>query len=203
MTDGRLEDLPPHSRRGFFAAGLSRILRPLADYLEERLPEGLATVRHHLRPPGALPEAEFLDTCYRCGSCVDACPASAIEQLRSQDTQLDGTPRIDPARQPCVVCNEIACTAACPSGALQRVDKSRIRIGLARVEPNLCLRIKGDPCEACLDACPFHRVAIQLDDAGRVKVIDPRGIGSGCVGCGMCQSRCPTTPQKAIRVYPY
>ena len=31
-----------------------------------------------LRPPGALPENDFLATCIRCGRCVDACPANAL-----------------------------------------------------------------------------------------------------------------------------
>ena len=31
-----------------------------------------------LRPPGALPEEEFLSVCIRCGRCADACPNQAI-----------------------------------------------------------------------------------------------------------------------------
>src|SRR5437868_5956617 len=32
-----------------------------------------------LRPPGALAEPQFLDTCSRCGNCVSACPAHCIQ----------------------------------------------------------------------------------------------------------------------------
>ena len=32
-----------------------------------------------LRPPGALPEDDFLSACVRCGLCVEACPYGARE----------------------------------------------------------------------------------------------------------------------------
>ena len=31
-----------------------------------------------LRPPGALPEDEFLSACVRCGLCVRDCPYEAL-----------------------------------------------------------------------------------------------------------------------------
>ena len=34
--------------------------------------------RRFIRPPGALPEAEFLTTCERCRKCVEVCPVDAI-----------------------------------------------------------------------------------------------------------------------------
>ncbi len=73
-----IDNLPPHDRRRFFAAGFARILSPLAQYLEEKLPFPLPQLRVAVRPPGALPEKQFIETCMRCGACVDACPAYAI-----------------------------------------------------------------------------------------------------------------------------
>ena len=35
--------------------------------------EGIA-----LRPPGALPEKDFLAACTRCGQCVQACPYDIV-----------------------------------------------------------------------------------------------------------------------------
>ena len=31
-----------------------------------------------LRPPGGLPEKEFLASCLKCGICVEACPYDAL-----------------------------------------------------------------------------------------------------------------------------
>jgi len=203
MAKENLDNLPPHDRRRFFAAGLARMLRPLADALEERLPMHLPVFREHLRPPGAIGEADFLETCMRCGACADACPAHAIELLDTLDDRLRNTPVVEPTRQACVVCDELACMKVCPSGALRLVDRLAIRMGLARVKHDVCVRSNGDDCTECLDRCPLGETAIRLDDDGRVHVVDPARDGTGCTGCGVCEQHCPTTPTKAIRIYPY
>ncbi len=35
-------------------------------------------IRPFLRPPGALPEKEFLQRCIRCAKCAQVCPTTAI-----------------------------------------------------------------------------------------------------------------------------
>jgi ferredoxin-type protein NapG len=208
MPERRLEDLVPHDRRKFFAAGVARILRPVADAIERRWP--LPVQRTVLRPPGALPEIDFLKTCYRCGACMEACPAQCIHPTSSDDENLRGTPYIDPDIGACVVCDELACMKACPSGALQLVEAFAIRMGLARVRHDVCVRSSGEDCRICVDRCPLGETAIRIDGGGRVAVIDPEdggdeprrsSAGRGCVGCGVCQHYCPTTP-KAIVVHP-
>ncbi|HVP12588.1 MAG TPA: 4Fe-4S dicluster domain-containing protein [Phycisphaerae bacterium] len=201
MADKHIEDLPPQDRRGFFAASLARLLGPVADYLEKKLPLGLMVMRIRPRPPGAIPEKEFLETCYRCGTCADACPANAIVMMRDEpDDDGGGTPNIDPNRQACVICEELICMRGCPSGALRPVDRFAIRMGLAVVDYGLCLRSKGQSCTKCITHCPLGDVAIRLDDTGCVRVIDPAATGRGCVGCGLCQQHCPTIAKRAIRV---
>ncbi len=202
MPDRPFEDLNPHGRRRFFAAGFGRLLRPLADYLESRLPIPLPVVRDFLRPPGARPEKDFLNTCFRCGACADACPAKCISLMTSDDDQLRGTPVIDPDLAACVVCDELACMNVCPSGALQIVDRFAIRMGLARVNERVCVRSRGEDCRICVEKCPLGESAIRLAPDGRIEVLDPdTHSGLGCVGCGVCQFYCPTTP-KAIVVAP-
>ena len=200
--DQPIENLPPHDRRRFFRAGLSRLLKPLAEMVEKKLPIALPVMRTTLRPPGAKAEREFLDTCFRCGACADACPAKAILLTPGgADDERTGTPYIDPDLQPCVICDELACMKVCPSGALQLVGKNEIRMGLARTDDALCLRSRGENCTLCVDRCPLGQDAIRLGPDGRVQVIDPALTGIGCTGCGVCQQACPTVPRKAIRVF--
>lgn len=209
MPDDPVEKLPPHGRRDFFRSGLSRILRPLADLVESKLPMALPlapstpVVQEYLRPPGALPEDEFLDTCLRCGRCADVCPANAIALVREHKPRMFGTPYIEPDKQACVICDELACMKVCPSGALKLVERTAIRIGLADVDHDICVRSHGENCTICIDRCPIGSAALHLDDQGRVEVIDPRVTGLGCTGCGVCEQQCPTRPVRAIRVLMY
>lgn len=180
-----------------FRLGFRRLMEPVANYLEERISVSLPVFREVLRPPGALPEKKFLETCYRCGNCVEVCPARAIRPVTSDDVHRTGTPYIDPDLAACVVCDELACMKACPSGALQLVTEPKnISMGLAHVSHEVCLRPRGQDCRICLDKCPLGSEAIRLDQGGKVTV-----RSSGCVGCGSCQFYCPTLP-KAIIVSP-
>lgn len=205
MDDTPIEHQPPHDRRRFFATGLRRLLQPLADQIEKRLPITEAIALPLLRPPGAIPEPAFLQTCLRCGRCAEACPAHAIQLVAADDDARRGTPFIRPSDAACVICDDLACMKVCPSGALQLVDRMAIRIGLAVWDGLTCLRANHDPCTECLDRCPLGMEAIQL--AGNaIRVIAPddlagAGTGRGCTGCGVCEQYCPTLP-KAIRIVP-
>jgi ferredoxin-type protein NapG len=187
----------PHGRREMFLQGLQRLFQPLAGYLEERLDLANFRIRRVLRPPGASGEAEFLRTCYRCGNCAEVCPARAIRKMSSDETELSGTPYIDPDLAACVVCEELACMKSCPSGALKLVaERTDIEMGLARLEPRACVRTQGQDCTLCVDKCPIGSSALTVGSAGQVEVHD-----RGCVGCGVCQFFCPSLP-KAITVRP-
>jgi ferredoxin-type protein NapG len=205
----------PRGRRGFFQHGLLQILTPLSDLLQERLPGIMPN--EYLRPPGALPEKEFLQRCYRCGKCIEVCPAFAIRRLSSGDDAINGTPYIDPDIAACSICENLECMRHCPSGALQLVEsKFHIRMGLARVRTSTCLRTRsrlreneykddedlraaGRDCMICVHRCPLGEDAILLDEDGRIVIRQPDP--TGCVGCGICQNLCPATP-KAIVVEP-
>ncbi len=169
-----------------------------------------------VRPPGALPEAEFLATCIRCGRCADACPNRCISpfteatgrdlSLRPGPTQVN-TPVIFPRRQACMLCNgapgdRLLCTDACPSGALQVTRKQpdaileSVDMGTAEVDTNLCYSYNGASCGACVRACPFEGKALRAG-LWEKPLIDP----DVCVGCGLCERSCIRYPQ-AIRVRP-
>jgi ferredoxin-type protein NapG len=178
-----------------FRLGLKQLMVPLANFIEDRFDVSLPIDRRVLRPPGALPENEFQDTCYRCGNCVDVCPARAIRVLSSEDIDMSGTPYIDPDLSACVVCDELSCMSACPSGALVKLeDRRQISMGIARVDKKLCIRSAGQDCRICIEKCPMCSDAIGLSEAGAIEVKE-----AGCVGCGSCQFFCPTRG-KAIMV---
>ncbi len=185
-----------NDRRRFFRQLVDRTLGPAADYVGDRVDGIVSRPRTRLRPPGAIPEADFLNICYRCGNCVDVCPARAIIHIKGESEELDGTPVILPDTQPCLVCDGLQCMSACPSGALQATPRTQIRMGLARIDHGLCLRTTEEACTECVDTCPEGEKALHLDTAGAVQV-----VAEGCIGCGVCQWRCPSEP-KAIVVQP-
>lgn len=171
------------------------MVNPIADYIEKKISLPVARIR--LRPPGAIPEDDFLGTCHRCGACVDICPANAITPMGKDAGQASGTPIIDPDVAACVICEGLQCTHVCPSGALLPLtDPMLINMGLAVVYESACVRSEGEDCTICVDRCPLGDRAIRFEGEGIPTVLSP-----GCVGCGVCQLYCPTQP-KAIVIQP-
>lgn len=141
-----------------------------------------------LRPPGAIGEADFLAACARCDLCATACPPNAIVPARARGAE--GTPMIDPLRQPCLLCTGTPCIEACPSGALLPVG--RVRMGTAHINPMDCMAQTG--CATCAERCPVPGAIVR--DGGR-----PRVVQEACTGCGICQHVCPA-PSNAIILLP-
>jgi ferredoxin-type protein NapG len=199
-------------RRKFFRALFHRVSEPIAEAVERPLQQFEQVVQAGeppppapplppyrpslLRPPGTVSEDDFLTLCMRHQKCADVCPVQAIKFYRSDDPQLDGTPYIEPEQQACVVCQDVPCANACPSGALRPISPQEIRMGLAEWSLESCLRPMGQECRECVDKCPVGEKAIALGDDGHVVV-----KFDGCTGCGVCQQHCPTFP-KAITVRP-
>jgi len=184
-----------HRRRAFFRETLSRILEPLAKHLDREA--GPAPSPKRLRPPGAIREPRLIETCYRCGVCIEVCPMDAILPLPDGEGEAAGTPVINPDKAACGLCDGLKCTTSCPSGALTALAAPQdARMGIAELYDPLCIRTDGNDCTLCLDYCPLGEAAIRVGDEGLPEILFP-----GCVGCGMCQLHCPTTP-KAIVVRP-
>ncbi len=184
-------------RRRFFREAISKAVEPLAGYIEKRFDVGSDDLRHRLRPPGALAEPQFVQTCEACGKCVDACPARAIFLHDEPGATAGKTPVIDPDRAACVICEGLLCTHVCPSGALLPLtEPEQIRMGLAEVYTPICSRTNGEKCVVCVELCPLGPAAIRFAGTG-----PPEVLPDGCTGCGVCQLHCPTSP-KAIVVKP-
>lgn len=183
---------PDGYRRRFLHEAAQRAVGPLADFLADKL--DLPEPPTWLRPPGAIAEPAFLAACRRCGACVDVCPANAIYAIRDQSAEINGTPAIDPGRAPCVVCDGLQCTTVCSTGALlELAAASDIRMGLAVVDDDRCVRATEEDCTLCVDRCPLGLVAIRFGGDGPPEVLD-----AGCVGCGVCQQACPTEPEAVV-----
>ena len=156
-----------------------------------------------LRPPGAADELTLKGLCTRCGNCIRSCPYDIIHR----DTGQHGitgilTPVLtfdkDYCREDC-----IRCTRVCPSGALTSVNldnKPNIKIGVVKVDMNICLLAEDHECSACMRWCPYNAIRYVFSEAEYmlVPVID----ADKCNGCGACEVACPTKPRKAIKVIP-
>ncbi len=146
-----------------------------------------------LRPPGAMPEGEFLDRCTGSGKCVEVCPVHAIKWVSSPEPRKDRKPAIEASVQACVVCDDLSCMKACPTGALQLVPKGEIRMGRAVLAPDLCVRSHGEDCQICVDKCPIGASAIEVPFPGAAVTVK-----DACTGCGVCEMYCPTHPRAIV-----
>jgi polyferredoxin len=175
-----------------------------------------------LRPPGALPEDEFLARCVRCGECMRVCPTRAL-QPAAFEAGVEGlwTPRLVPRMGYCVYTCTL-CGEVCPSQALQELtleEKQTRSLGKAKFDRSRCIPWRGHArfregleewkdcnCGTCEEACPVPGKAIRYNRfvgevGGKKIVIDrPYVVEELCVGCGFCENVCPVPGDAAIRV---
>jgi MauM/NapG family ferredoxin protein len=176
---------------------------------------GVTVEAHHpqdglLRPPGAM-EDEFLSTCVRCGACLRVCPTHGLQMsLGEGGLAAVGTPILVPRLGQCdYTCN--ACGVVCPTGAIPGLtleDKRLTTIGKAYVDESLCLPWSGRvPCIVCEEMCPLPEKAITLAlvqaqgaSGAMLELQAPVVNHERCIGCGLCENRCPVVGAAAIRV---
>ena len=159
-----------------------------------------------VRPPGSVPEQEFLEMCIRCGECFKVCPNHVL-QAEAFEQGLEGlwAPMVNADWAGCESsCN--ACGQVCPTGAIRALpleEKKVARMGLAILNESTCLPIAGkEACQLCVDECvaagynaiEFTQMHVQIDKDGQPiedsGFLAPVMIDDKCVGCGLCQTRC-------------
>jgi ferredoxin len=172
-----------------------------------------------LRPPGAVDEARgseeepnFLARCIRCGECMRACPQHALQPALLQfGLEKMWSPVLSPRIGYCAY-NCTLCMQVCPTGALELLSqraKQNYRMGTAFFDKDRCIPwAENNDCLVCEEVCPTTPVkAIQLreeevlDDAGNKRIVKrPFIVDAYCIGCGICETKCPVQGLSAVRV---
>jgi MauM/NapG family ferredoxin protein len=188
------------SRRGFLyslAGGVG------VGFLATQTPFTLRQSKFQLiRPPGAIPETEFLRTCIRCGECMKSCLTNTLQPCL-WESGLTGlwTPKMDlriaPCDQNCNVCGKV-----CPTQAIRSVsldEKTHAKVGTAILRKEMCLVwAQNKLCLICDEICPYNAIVFRPVEGYR----RPFVIASKCNGCGFCEQRCPVKGESAIVVVP-
>ncbi len=196
------------SRRAFVGTTLTGVTLPFMFAVRpfKRHPEPTL-----IRPPGALAEDQFLGRCVRCGECMQVCIGNALHPaLVEAGAEGLFTPRLIPrigyCEYHCTLCGQV-----CPTGAIQNLPaatKQATVIGRAFIDRNRCLPYaKGIPCIVCEELCPtpqkaisFREVSVQNDLGQTVRVKQPYVIDDLCIGCGICENKCPLPGRSAILI---
>lgn len=196
------------SRRAFVGTTLTGITFPFLFAVRPLKSHPLPDL---IRPPGALTEDQFLGRCVRCGECMQVCIGNALHPALTE-AGIEGmfTPRLIPrigyCEYQCTLCGQV-----CPTGAIQKLPaaaKQTTVIGRAFIDRNRCLPYaKGVPCIVCEELCPtpqkaisFREVYVQNEHGQEVRVKQPYVIDELCIGCGICENKCPLPGRSAIRV---
>ncbi len=187
------------SRRRFFGGlGLGGVFLILTS-LDPRV---MKRTGRYLRPPGAIPEDDFLAACIRCGACLRICVTHTLQASGVENGWIRwSTPvpdlRFAGCEQNCNLCGKV-----CPTGAVRSlplVERQHAKIGTAILFRERCVAWARDRlCLLCDEACPYNAIVFQTVEGHKRPFVDD----SRCNGCGMCEAVCPVEGDSAIVVYP-
>ena len=106
----------------------------------------------------------------------------------------------------CTLCGQV-----CPTQAIKRLpvkEKQRTKIGLAFISKDRCLPYAAQTeCVVCEEHCPTPKKAIWFDikevtlqDGSKKLMKQPVVDLDLCIGCGICEYKCPVVDKPAIYV---
>ncbi|PLX80687.1 MAG: hypothetical protein C0616_07280 [Desulfuromonas sp.] len=163
-----------------------------------------------LRPPGAVDEEEFLQRCVRCGECMKVCIGLALQPALLQAGPVGLWTPLLVARHGYCEYNCTLCGQVCPTGAIRHLpleQKKKEVIGIAVFDKDRCLPFaRREECLVCEEHCPTGEKAIVFDEQqvlvkSEVRTLKiPRVVKDRCIGCGICETKCPLEGASAIRV---
>ncbi|OSM04426.1 4Fe-4S binding protein [Magnetofaba australis] len=171
-----------------------------------------------IRPPGSLPEEEFNARCIKCAACMRVCPTNVLQPaLLGAGFEGLWTPilvnKIGWCEHHCVLCGQ-----ACPTGAIQRISvqekvgekpfEKPVKLGTAFFDHGRCLPWSmHTECVVCEEVCPttpkaiwYKRVELLKRDGSVVKLKQPYMAPDLCIGCGICENKCPVEDYAAVRI---
>jgi len=168
---------PDISRRGFAFSLVSGLFGIGGIRLADKL--GANWYHRQIRPPGSLPEEQFLQRCIKCGQCMRVCPTNVIQPAGTEGgIESLWTPVLNNriGSSGCQL-NCVACGQVCPTSAIRPItldeklgqgdyaDKGPIRLGTAFIDRNRCLPWAMDkPCIVCQENCPVSPKAIYTQE---------------------------------------
>lgn len=208
---------PDFGRRGLLVSAASGLLAVPAIRLNGMV--GPNWYYRGVRPPGALPEEEFLKRCIKCGQCMRICPTNIITPggLEGGVENL-WTPVLNfrAGSSGCQL-NCVACGQVCPTEAIRpftleeklgtgnSARKGPIRVGMAFVDQSRCLPWSFDiPCIVCQETCPVTPKAIYLRElfatvrSGNFTVAGVQGSAITLENAGMKPGRYATGDYYAV-----
>ncbi len=166
--------------------------------------EGQVGAKDLVRPPGAVPEMNFLSRCVRCGECMTACPSNTLQPIwLTAGFPAMFSPAITPRRGFCdPQCHE--CANVCPTDAIRsigKLDRIWAKTGTAQIIRGKCLAWEFEKsCMVCDEVCPYDAIEFLNKKGSKVPV--PHVMENKCAGCGYCEHFCPVRNQAAIVVTP-
>lgn len=213
---------PELVRRRTLLAGLAGLL-----FFPWARTSGDVTKNFHrkvIRPPGSIPEPEFLQRCLKCAQCIRVCPTNVL-QPAAFEAGVEGlwTPVLNMRLGYCEL-NCTDCGYVCPTGAIQRITLAEkqgvgefarenggpgpVKMGTAFYNQGRCLPwAMQTPCVVCQEVCPVSPKAIATYteeitrwDGQTVVLQKPYIIPERCIGCGICEHSCPVKDDPAVYV---
>jgi polyferredoxin/NAD-dependent dihydropyrimidine dehydrogenase PreA subunit len=166
---------------------------------------------HYILPPGGL-DNDLAAKCIRCGECLRVCPTAGLQPALFEAGWVGmSTPllvsRLGYCDYSCNACGQTCPVQAIPSLSLE--EKRTTVIGLAYIKQNRCIAWSDHQnCIVCQEMCPLPDKAVYLlpgiftnPDGSPAEVKLPYVNRSLCIGCGICENKCPVRGEAAIRVF--